>query len=175
MKKLTLIAMVSLLALGAMAQNTQTATYRIDDMHCRKCSDRIQKSLSQVAGVDTVVPRIGKHTVAVTYQTAKTSRDAIRQTITEAGYTPCNYLQGSEGGYAYLLLPAEQATLQTEKTVMLIDGVADVNVNARRKAMAVTYHADRLTADQLLAAIQAMGINAQLPKPHVCSEEEEKK
>jgi hypothetical protein len=29
--------------------------------------------------------------------------------------------------------------------------------------------------NQLINARQAMGINAKLPKPHVCSEEEEKK
>jgi hypothetical protein len=41
--------------------------------------------------------------------------------------------------------------------------------------MAITYLNDKTTAEKLLSEVQKAGIKAELPKPHECSEEEEKK
>jgi hypothetical protein len=77
--------------------------------------------------------------------------------------------------YAYYLIPAESANDDAIETVLALDGVSDVNVNARRKSMAITYLNDKTTAEKLLSEVQKAGIKAELPKPHECSEEEEKK
>ena len=58
--------------------------------------------------------------------------------------------------------------------MLAIEGVDDVNVNPRRKSLAVTYLNTKTDADKLLQEIHQSGIKAELPKPHVCSEEERK-
>ena len=148
---------------------------RIDDMHCQKCADRITQRLQKVSGVDSLTFKLDKHYVYVRYDANRTSRADIRAALVQSGYTPCTYYKSDKGAYAYYLLPAEQATEDTQETVLAIDGVGDVTVSPRRKAMAVAYFSDEVTAEQLLAAIQKAGIKATLPKPHECSEEEGKK
>ena len=168
-----MLTMTALTLQMAQAATTDSLAVHIEDMHCRKCADRINARLSKVEGVDTVTFRIGKHLVNVRFDAELTNSAEIRAQLLKSGYTPCTYYQNGNAGYGYFLLPAEQATESTQKAVMAIDGVADVTVNTRRKAMAVTFFQDKITAEQLLAAIQQAGINATLPKPHECSEEKE--
>jgi hypothetical protein len=54
--------------------------------------------------------------------------------------------------------------------VKAIKGVHDANVSSMRKSLAVKYHHQEITEEQLLAALQQAGIQAKLPKPHQCSE-----
>ena len=42
----------------AQAATTDSLAVHIEDMHCRKCADRINARLSKVEGVDTVTFRI---------------------------------------------------------------------------------------------------------------------
>jgi len=145
---------------------------RIADMHCRKCADRITSRLMQIEGMDSVGPKLDKHYIFIRYDANRTSRADIRRVLNNMGYTPCNYYTSPKIEFGYYLIPAEQATQETMDAVLALDGVEDVNANPKRKAMAVTFFNDETTADRLLADIRALGIKAELPKPHVCSEEQ---
>ena len=59
----------------------------------------------------------------------------------------------------------------TSEKIYSDDGVEDVNVNPRRKSLAVTFFTDETNADQLLADILAAEIKATVPPPHVCKDE----
>ncbi len=168
------MSMMVLLSVGAWAQQ-KTMMLRIDDMHCRKCSDRITAKLTATNVIDSIRVSLGKHCLTVTYDESRISADSIRAIVTQTGYTPVNYCKCGKGTYAYFLIPAEQATQETLDKVKAIKGVKDANTNARRKSLAIKYHADDLTAEQLLASLQQAGIQAVLPEPHVCKEEGEKK
>ena len=145
---------------------------RMDDMHCRKCADRIIGRLSQLEGVDSLAPHLAKHYMFVRYDANRTTKAAIRALIGEIGYTPVNYYTSPKISWLYLKIPTEQATSEAIETVLGLNGVEDANVNSRRGSLAVTFFTDETTADKLLADIQAEGIQAVLPKPHVCSEKE---
>ena len=148
---------------------------RIDDMHCKKCADRIMERLYKMEGMDSVAPHLDQHYVFIRYDANRTSRAEIRNVLNKMGYTPCNYYSGPKIGWYYLILPAEQANEETLETVMAMEGVEDVNVNPKRKTMAITYFKDEIKGEQLLEEIKKAGIQATLPKPHECSEEETKK
>lgn len=147
----------------------------IADMHCQKCYDRISQKLSQLEGIDSLAPHLDQQYIFIRYDANKTDRAAIRSVINKLGYTPCNYYTGPKIAFAYYLLPAEQANNETMETVLAMDGVEDVNVNPKRKAMAITFFTDETTSEKLFKDIQDAGIKATLPKPHKCSEEDEKK
>ena len=144
---------------------------RIDDMHCQKCADRIMQRLSQLEGVDSIGPHLDKHYIFIRYDANRTSKADIRALLNKIGYTPVNYYTSPKIGWLYLNVPAEQASAETMETVLALKGVEDANANSRRKSLAVTFFNDETTAEQLLADIQAAGIKAVVPKPHVCTEE----
>ena len=144
---------------------------RIADMHCQKCVNRIIDNLSKLDGVDSLAPHLDKHYMFIRYNANRTSRDDIRQLINKLGYTPCNYYSSPKVEYGYYLLPAEQANEETVEAILALDGVEDVNVNSKRKTLAITFFNDETTADKLYAEIQKMGIKAEVPAPHKCTEE----
>ena len=97
--------------------------------------------------------------------------DSIRTIVTKIGYTPVNACRCGKGAYAYFLIPVEQATSETIVKAKAIKGVQDANVNRLRKSLAVKYHHETVSEEQLLSALQQAGIKAALPKPHECKEE----
>lgn len=143
---------------------------RMDDMHCQNCAKRIAAKLQQMEGIDSMSPHLDKHYFFIRYDANRTCKDTIRTALKGLGFTPVNYYTGPKVGYAYYNIPAAQATQQTMDEVLILDGVEDVNVNAQRQSMAVTFFTDETNADRLLADILAAGIKAQVPPPHECKE-----
>ena len=143
---------------------------RMDDMHCQNCYNRIAKRLQQIEGVDSMGPHIDKHYVFIRYDANRTCKADIRKALVGLGFTPVNYYTSPKIAFAYYNIPAEQATQASIDEVLILDGVDDVNVNAQRKSMAVTYFTDETTAEKLLAAIHEAGIKAEIPAPHECKE-----
>ena len=145
---------------------------RIDDMHCQNCANRITKRLEQIAAIDSMSPHLDKHYIFIRYDANHTSKDVIREAISQLGYTPVNYYSGPKVDYAYYNIPAAQATQETIDEVLILDGVEDVNVNQQKQSLAVTYFTDETDAKKLIEAIHEAGIDAELPPAHVCKEEQ---
>lgn len=145
---------------------------RIDDMHCQNCYNRISKRLQGQTGIDSMAPHLEKGYIFVRYDANRTSKAEIRRVIGGLGFTPVNYYSGPKVAYAYYNIPAEKVSQATIDEVLIIDGVEDANVNAKRKSLAVTYFTDETTAEKLLADIKAAGIEAVIPPAHECKEEQ---
>jgi zinc protease len=152
----------------------ETVMLHIDDMHCKKCASRIQGRLLAKPGIDSMDADIRHHNITVHFDGDQTTADSIRAIVTKIGYTPVNACRCGKGAYAYFLIPVEQATSETIAKAKAIKGVQDANVNKLRKSLAVKYHHETVSEEQLLSALQQAGIKASLPKPHECKEEEKK-
>ena len=81
-----------------------------------------------------------------------------------------NYYTSNDVAYAYFLLPKGQATSETLESVLAIDAVDDVNVNAKNNALAITYFVKEMSAEKLLQELHEAGIQATLPPAHECDE-----
>ncbi len=150
--------------------------YKVEDMFCQNCANRLTKCLKKVDGVDSIAPHIDKQYVFIRYDANKTCKDSIRNALLGVGFTPVNYYTSKQISWAYYLVPKEQAKkAELLNEVLAIDGVDDVVMNPLRGSMAVTYDNKTVKADDLLKQIQALGIKAKLPKPHVCEEKTQKK
>ena len=147
----------------------------MDDMHCQNCANRIAAKLQQMEGIDSMSPHLDTHYFFIRYDANRTSRADIRALLNKIGYTPCNYYSSPKVEYGYYLLPADQANQETADAVLALDGVEDVNVNTTRHTLAVTFFNDETNAQKLLDEIHQQGIKAEVPKPHECDEEKEKK
>ena len=146
---------------------------QMSDMHCQKCADRITKRLEQIEGVDSLAPKVDKQYVFVRYDANKTSKDVIRQALLDLGFTPVNYYTSKDISFAYFLIPEEKATNETIETALVLDGVDDTNVNAKRGSLAITYINTETSVEKLLEQLKAEGIDATLPPAHECKEEKQ--
>lgn len=143
---------------------------RMDDMHCQKCAERIINRIGRMEGVDSLAPHLDQHRFFIRYDANRTCRADIVDALVKLGYTPVSFYTDKRISYAYYVIPSEQTTDETIETVLTIDGVDDVNVNSRRKSLAVTYLNTKISDDKLLEEIRQAGIKAELPKPHECKE-----
>ncbi len=144
---------------------------KIADMHCQNCANRIMKRLSQVEGVDSIAPHLDKHYVFFRYDANRTSKDEIRKTLTDMGFTPVTYYTSKVISFAYFHIPADQVNETTIETTLALDGVDDANVNKRQQSLAITYVNNETNEEQLLKELKAAGIDAVVPAPHECKEE----
>lgn len=143
---------------------------QMGDMHCQKCADRITQRLEQIAGVDSLGAHVDKQYFFIRYDANRTCKATITEALGELGFTPVTYYTSKDISFAYFLIPKEQATDDTIEEVLAMDGVDDVNINARRGSLAITYVNNQTSEAQLLQAIQAAGIKATLPPAHECKE-----
>ena len=145
--------------------------FRMDDMHCQKCADRIMGRLQKLDGIDSLAPHLDKHYMFIRYDANRTCKDSIRTAINKMGYTPVYYYTSDKIGFAYYNIPAGGVAQEAIDDIVALDAVDDVNVNTRRNTMAVTYFCKEMTAEQLLEATRKAGIDAVVPPPHKCKEE----
>lgn len=136
---------------------------RIADMHCQNCYNRISQRLQTMVGIDSMAPHLDKQYIFVRYDANRTSKADVRRVLSDMGFTPVNYYSGPKVAYAYYQIPADKISQETMDEVLMLTGVEDVNVNAQRKSLAVTYFTDETTAEQLLKDIKAVGIIVKNP------------
>jgi len=144
--------------------------FRIDDMHCKKCSDRITGRLNEMQGIDSIAPHLDKHYIFVRYDANRTTKDSIRTAINELGYTPVNYYTSDNIAFAYYNIKGKMPSQEAIDEVLTISAVEDVNVNTLRHTMAVTYFSKEISAERLHKAIRKAGIKAVVPPPHICKD-----
>lgn len=143
---------------------------QMGDMHCKNCADRITARLTAMEGIDSVAPHVDKQYVFIRYDANKTSKAVIREALQQLGFTPVNYYTSKDISFAYFNIPKEACTEATIEETIVIDGVDDANVNARRGSLAITYVNTETSADRLLQALKAAGIDATVPPAHECKQ-----
>lgn len=146
---------------------------QMTDMHCKNCASRIAKRFAGMEGIDSVGTNVEKHYVFFRYDANRTDKSTIRDILAGMGFTPVTYYTSKDISYAYFNIPEKDANEATVETALAIDGVDDVNVNRRRKSLAITYVNTETDEERLLQALNDEGIKAVVPKPHECKEEKQ--
>ena len=136
---------------------------RLADKQGEEDYHRISQRLQTMKGIDSIAPHLDKHYIFVRYDANRTSKADVRRVLSDMGFTPVNYYSGPKVAYAYYQIPADKISQETMDEVLMLTGVEDVNVNAQRKSLAVTYFTDETTAEQLLKDIKAVGIIVKNP------------
>lgn len=169
MKRLILLV-ISVVSLSAMAQQTKTIQWHIEDMHCGNCARRISTALEHLTGVDSLDFNLDKHTFTVKYDANKTNRDNIRQAINSLGYTPVTYYDQDIVAYLYFILPEGSISNSIIGKAMEIEGVADANISTKNHSLAISYDTTEITDDKLVEELKSRDIKVEIPKPHECQE-----
>ena len=66
---------------------SRTRIFRIGGMTCAACSNRIEKAIGSVPGVESVSANFGNNTATVVYDGSEESDEAIAKAVALAGYT----------------------------------------------------------------------------------------
>lgn len=132
--------------------------FRMDDMVSQADADRIVENLKNIQGVDSVGPNLNKRYAFIRYDANRTKKAEIRATLNSLGYTPVNFYTSDKVAFAYYDIKGKIPSQDAIDEILTIDAVDDVNVNANKKTMAVTYFCEEITADQLNKAIRKAGI-----------------
>jgi periplasmic mercuric ion binding protein len=86
MKKIVSFFLASLLAAGAFAASTKSATLSITKMDCAVCPITVRKALERVPGVETAKVDFKTQLAMVAFDPAKTSPEALTKATAAAGY-----------------------------------------------------------------------------------------
>ena len=58
---------------------------RMDDMHCKKCADRIIDRIGKMEGVDSLAPHLDQHRFFIRYDANRTCKADIRAALVNLG------------------------------------------------------------------------------------------
>ena len=94
MKRLIVLALVSLITLGASAQkaaskNEQTVTIQTNGV-CQKCADKFKENVPYFKGVKSYSYDMKTAKLTINYDAKKTNPDQLRQEISKLGYNADN-------------------------------------------------------------------------------------
>ena len=131
---------------------------KVDEMKTEAEAEFIKKSLYAMVGMDSVGTNLDKGYIFVRYDANKTKKAVIRQQLLKMGFTPVNYYTSKNISFAYFHIPAQAATDETIEKVLALDGVDDVNVNAAKGSLAITYVNTKTNPEKLFEEIRAEGI-----------------
>jgi copper chaperone CopZ len=131
---------------------------KVDEMKTEADAAFIKKSLYAMVGMDSVGTNLDKGYIFVRYDANKTKKAVIRQQLLEMGFTPVNYYTSKIISFAYFHIPAQAANDETIEKVLALDGVDDVNVNAAKGSLAITYVNTKTNPEKLFEEIRAEGI-----------------
>ena len=96
MKKLILLALVSLITLGVSAQQSKTATKGVQTVTiqtngvCQKCADKFKENVPYFKGVKSYNYDMKTAKLTINYDAKKTNPDQLRQEVSKLGYNADN-------------------------------------------------------------------------------------
>lgn len=126
---------------------------KIAGMNCATCAKVIEKSVSQLNGVNSVTVNLSNETATVEYNPAAVNIDNIEKAVKEAGYDVIHERATFKVGG----MTCATCVATIENSLKKIDGMVDVNVNLGAEKAYVTYNPDLTTVAEMKRAIEDAG------------------
>ncbi len=100
MKKIVMIVFATLFAMNILADNVK---FKVSNMHCQNCADRVEKALKANKAVSEVKVNLECKTVCVSYDAAKTNIEALQKALADAKFETkiarqCDKKEGCKDG-----------------------------------------------------------------------------
>ena len=129
-------------------------------MTCSSCSQRVEKALRKIAGVQDASVNFPMEKAYVEYDPDRVSTDLLLEAIEKAGYT--GRVSEAEDRSQTLTLKIEGMTCaacsnRVEKALRAVSGVERAAVNLSAEKATVTFRTDKVTGKDLAAAVERAG------------------
>ncbi|WP_087973362.1 heavy metal translocating P-type ATPase [Oceanobacillus rekensis] len=139
-------------------------TLGVTGMTCAACSNRIEKVLNKMDGVDAQV-NLTTEKATVAYDPERTSMDDITEKIEKVGYGVLN----EKAEFDVFGMTCAACSTRIEKVLNKQDGVKHATVNLATESAAIDYNPGMIDVAAIIERIQKLGYDAK-PK----ADEEEK-
>lgn len=78
-----MMMMAALFAMNVVAENVN---FKVANMHCQNCANRVEKALKANEAVSEVKVDLESHAVSVSYDGGKTNVEALQKALTDAKF-----------------------------------------------------------------------------------------
>ncbi len=95
MKKIVMMMMAALFAMNVLAEKVN---FKVANMHCQNCANRVEKALKANEAVSEVKVDLENHAVSVSYDAEKTNVEALQKALTDAKFEAKVAKSCCEGG-----------------------------------------------------------------------------
>ncbi|MGD6794466.1 heavy metal translocating P-type ATPase [Metabacillus indicus] len=136
--------------------NLKETNFQITGMTCAACSNRIEKGLNKLEGVEQATVNLALEKASVTFDQAKTSSAAIHQKVEDLGYGVS--LEKAEFSISGMTCAACSARI--EKGLNKLEGVSKATVNLALETGSVEYSPSVISPQDMIKRIEKLGYGA---------------
>src|SRR3989304_2546990 len=146
----------------AQAHKTFIVPVRVIRGDCRRCLRRLEESVSALRGVFSARLQPDGRNLAVTYDPALVSIEAVRSQAHESGVALTRKFGHVNLGIAGM--DCADCSVSVEKAVARIPGIVDVSINFPTASLVAEFEADRASPQDIVSQIEGMGYGAISPE-----------
>lgn len=128
-------------------------TLQIQGMTCSSCSNRIERTLSKMDGVEKANVNFALERSTVTYDSEKVSVQDFEEKIEKLGY----HVIQEHANFDVQGMTCSACANRIEKRLNRMDGVSNATVNFALETVAVDYNQTKIDTKDMMTAIQKMG------------------
>ncbi|WP_308389961.1 heavy metal translocating P-type ATPase [Acidithiobacillus sp. AMEEHan] len=139
----------------ARTPSTQRLRVGVTGMTCASCSNRVERALNKVAGVEANV-NLATETADIQFDPAQTPASAVVAAIEKAGYGTLS----AQAQLAVEGMTCASCSSRVERTLRRLTGVLEASVNLATERAQVRYLPASISVDEMIAAIQTAGYGA---------------
>lgn len=137
---------------------TDKNNFKIEGMTCASCAQTIEKVTSKLPGVVESNVNLATEKLSMTYDAQELSEETIAKAVEDAGYHLV--METAHKQYDIDGMTCASCAQTIEKVVGKLEGLKTVNVNLATEKMTVDYEEDKLSAADIVAAVENAGYHA---------------
>jgi Cu+-exporting ATPase len=135
--------------------------FSVGGMHCAACSSRIEKVLSQLAGVESAQVNLATEELRLRYDPQQIDVDEVSERVSGIGFSLSEQSGGEKSvGFAISGMHCASCSARIEKALRGVDGVAAADVSLADERAQVSYDGQRVSVRQLRETIEKLGFQA---------------
>lgn len=137
-------------------QKTVKLTMGLQGMTCAACANRIQKGLSQLAGVTEAVVNFATEKAAVTLDPAQVTGHQLKEKVESLGY----HVVEATAKLSLVGMTCANCAQKIERKLNSLPGVMEATVNFGTETALVKYLTGTLDVDAMKKAVESLGYQA---------------
>lgn len=141
-----------------MSQNIKETNLQISGMTCAACSNRIEKGLNKLDGVETANVNLTLERTNVKYDPEKINVEDIENKIKDLGYDVVN----EKAEFDITGMTCAACATRIEKGLNKLDGVVKANVNLALEKATVEYKGAVLSTGEIIKKLENLGYSAHI-------------
>lgn len=137
---------------------TKEVQLRITGMTCAACSNRIEKSLNKMEGIDQATVNLALEKATVIYNPENTTLIEIEKKIHDLGYSVAT----EKAELDLIGMTCAACATRIEKGLNKLEGVSKATVNLALETASVEYNPSQLNIQDMISRVEKLGYEAKV-------------